>query len=163
MVVAQERDREKPLLAGASVTRPRAMEMWLPARSCACPWWRGDVPEPRSWVSWSGAFVAVAWDGEQAGEWNLETWLVSCLGHLALRPVFTCSTSQGLIFLICGMGVIQPVCKGLYVKGICWSRCVWATVSVCWDAHVLCQAQPDLWICFWFLSSTSGSHLLQPV
>lgn len=48
-------------------------------------------------------------------------WPETSLGHLALGPEFTHSISQGLVFLICKMAMIQPACKDLDVRGI-WPR-----------------------------------------
>lgn len=79
VVVAQERDEEKPLLAGASVTTT-LFGVVVPAAlieaASALGKKKGHKKTRRS-VSQSGTFVAMGGDGEQAGKWNQKTWFES--------------------------------------------------------------------------------------
>lgn len=72
VVVAEERDWEKLLLAGASVMKTILFGDVAPSssdRSSKFPWGRRrDTTETRFLVSQSGAFVAMGSDGEQPGE-----------------------------------------------------------------------------------------------
>lgn len=108
VVVAQEGDEEKPLLAGASVTTT-LFGVVVPAALIEAARALGKKKahrKTRRSVAQSGTFVAMGGDGKPAGEWNQETWLESPLSNLVVAPEFTCSTSQWFISFICKIGLL---------------------------------------------------------